>query len=101
MDVWFRKFIGRGQNVYLALRSLREDRFRLDPLVQIDRAFLVVEHVDKGEVHVYMPPGNDVLAKHCGAVPCPPPDLKCPSKLLLSYEDIPACRPLKADRHML
>ncbi len=96
MDVWFRKFLGHGNDVYLALRTMREDRFQIDPSVPVERAFLVIEHIDQGEVHLYLPPGNDLLAQHCGAVPCPPPDLESSNRALLSTEDIPACRPLIA-----
>ena len=52
MDVWFRKFLGHGNDVYLALRNMREDRFRLDPFVPVERAFLLIEHIDQGEVHL-------------------------------------------------
>ncbi|WP_312126761.1 hypothetical protein [Pseudomonas sp.] len=101
MDVWFRKFLGHGNDVFLALRNMREDRFRLDPFVPAERAFLVIEHIDQGEVHLYLPPGNDLLAQHCGAVACPPPDLKSPNRALLSTEDIPVCKPLEADSDLL
>lgn len=94
MDIWFRKFLGQGNDVYLMLRHMREDRFRLDPLVPQERAFLVVEHIDTGEVHLYLPPGNELLAQHCGAAPCPPLSLHSPNRKVLSVEDIPAVRPL-------
>ncbi|MGM3390019.1 hypothetical protein KXR94_20420 [Stutzerimonas stutzeri] len=93
METWFRKFLGYGSDVYLTLRHIREDRFRLDPHVTTERAFLVVEHLDTAEAHLYLPPGNELLAQHCGAVPCPPLKLDR-KKRVLSIEDIPAVPPL-------
>lgn len=100
MDVWFRKYLGRGNDVFFALQRMRDDRWRLDPFVPVERAYLVVEHIDRGEVHAYLPPGNDLLARHCGAVACPPPNLKCSDRALLSIEEIPVCKPLEADIHL-
>lgn len=90
MDVWFRKYLGRGGDVYQNLRNIRQDRYLFDPRVQLDRAFTVVEHISSAETHVYFPPGNDVLAAKCDAVPCPPLNLDSPDMMLLSVEELPA-----------
>lgn len=89
MEQWFRVDLGTGAAVFQQLRDLRELRYRHDPDVTSERIYIVVTDTDTSETFAYLPPGNTVLARNCGAQSCDPLDLDAKRFTVLSYEDFP------------
>ncbi|MGE6661742.1 hypothetical protein ACQKEK_13520 [Pseudomonas sp. NPDC077408] len=78
MDIWFRKYLGRGQDVYQNLQWIKEDLADLEPQLWQDQASVVAEYLNSGETHIYFPPGSELIAERCQAVRCPQPKFDTP-----------------------
>ncbi|MBA1245442.1 hypothetical protein [Pseudomonas japonica] len=97
MDTWYRFPLGQGAAEYQALREVRQLRLRHES-ARPDVAFpVLLDQVDVS-LWLYLPPGNDALAKELKGVPCPSPE-EAPGRLVkLSEEYHPAHPPLRMPR---
>lgn len=71
MEQWYRFPLGHGCAEYQALRDVRRLRLQYDEGTGPQTVFPVMLDRDDISLWLYLPPGNDDLARRLAALPCP------------------------------
>ncbi|WP_426154197.1 hypothetical protein [Pseudomonas sp. DC3000-4b1] len=93
MEQWYRFPLGHGCAEYQALRDVRRLRLQYDEGTGPQTVFPVMLDRDDISLWLYLPPGNDDLARRLAALPCPCLEQQ-PDRLVKLSEEYHPAHPL-------